>query len=85
MEKFIKSLSIEQLEMIKGVIDNELNDKKSSSREYIIKGYKNWTEKELKSLKRKYNKQLNNVRSNKEYDAIQFQIDCIDLKLSGEC
>jgi hypothetical protein len=81
MEKFIKSLSIEQLEMIKGIIDNELSDKKSLSKEHIIKGYENWTEKELKSIKRKYNKALNNVTSNKEYYEIQFQIDCIDLKL----
>ncbi len=83
MEAFIKSLTIEQLENIKIIIDTELSNKKAVSKEHTVKKYQSLTGKELKSIKRKYNQQLDKVRNKREYDIIQFHIDCINCVLEG--
>ena len=80
---FIKSLTIDQLESIKSIIDNELSSKKAKSREHNVEEYKTYSEKELKSIRRKYSKQQNLVKNNKEYDFLQFHIDCMDEALAG--
>lgn len=83
MEKFIKSLTIEQLGDIKIIIDTELSNKKAASKEHTIKEYQSWTKNELKRVKRSYYRQVDKVRSHGEYQIIMFQIECINCALEG--
>ena len=81
MENFIKSLSIEQLEILKTSVAMELDEKYASSKTYIAKSYEYWGIKELKKFKKKWIEQQMRVRNNSEFENIEIHVECIDEKL----
>ena len=84
MDNFIKSLSIEQLNQLKRIVDSVLAEKIYNSKEHIIKSLDGCTKNELNSLRRKYYHQLCVARNSIESSRIELWIDCIDLKCKKE-
>jgi hypothetical protein len=72
--KYLSELSIDSLLSIKRSIEEELNLRK----EYIKDRYKNLSDKELKSLFRSYNRQLDDKLPMKSYYSIEREIDAIE-------
>lgn len=82
MKEFLKSLSIEQLEILKDSIDNELGIKKSLSREHTSKLYEGLTKNELNMARRNYENSQYGAKNNREFDLCQLHLDCINEKLT---
>ena len=71
---FLEKLNFEQLRELKGEVDYYFNIAKRKDTTSIIDEFSNIDKKELKSIIKKYNQQLSNVRNNKEYDELDKRI-----------
>ena len=82
MKEFIESLNLDQIEILKSLVDNHYRSLKNMSEDHIRKELSCLTKEELSLLKKTYLKQQLNVRSNKEYDGIELRIVIITGLLS---
>ena len=77
MERFIESLDIDQIIMIKGLIDDRYKVLTSMSRRHIKTELSCLSLDELHKMSIRYLTQQDDARNNKEYDALQLRIDII--------
>lgn len=74
----LTELSYFELTKLHQQVNYEWNSRRETLRAKNLIWLTGRSPKELKSLRRKYVKQQNNVKNNSEFDVLQFEVDIID-------
>ena len=83
MQNFIDSLTYDQVFLLKQEIDKKFNELQNLNEEFIKKELLLFTPKGLKKIKRRFEDEQNNARSNKEFNFFEIRIKVINDILSS--